>query len=60
MRRPNDKTILKVVQWLDDNGFSIYGQTQDLETAEEYEGLRDYSGEDILKLVKARKRYIDE
>lgn len=47
-RRPNTKTIQKVIDWLAENGFNVYGCDED------GAGFNDYdSAEEILRIIKA-------
>lgn len=49
MKRPNEKTIRKVVEWFDKIGLSVYGQNMDVGRGIEYPSLMDYNVEEMLQ-----------
>lgn len=51
-RRPNNKTISRVIAYLNTLGIDLYGQCIDLDTGETFTGLMDYNEEDVFKLMK--------
>jgi hypothetical protein len=52
-RRPNTKTIKKVLEWLQEHNLSVYGDNIDPESGLQSHGCRDYSTvEDIIKIAK--------
>lgn len=55
-RRPNKKTVLKVVTWLQEElGLSLYGQCADTEAGIYYGSLMDYDIDQIEQLYKHLK-----
>ena len=53
--KPRQETIKRVIDYLRDNGLSVYGENIDLDTYQEYGGCRDYNAEEIPKYIIAFK-----
>lgn len=51
MRAPQKRIIVKVIQWLEHHGLSVYGPNVDVETGQEFPALRDYSAESAIKYI---------
>ncbi len=53
-RRPNNKTIRKVIEYLESVGLSVYGQCADLDAGVLYQSNMDYGADDVLKYIKVK------
>lgn len=50
--RPQNRTLLKLVNYLEDIGLEVVGGNCDVDTGEEYEGMKCFSAEDTVKYRK--------
>lgn len=49
MKRPRDKTIKEVIEYLNSIGLHVCGQNVDLDTGQVYPALRDFDPEEAVK-----------
>jgi hypothetical protein len=52
IRRPSAKTIRHMVAWLEQHGLRVYGQSIDADTGREFDGLSDYTADDVIKITR--------
>lgn len=54
--RPQDKTLRKVIPYLESIGLYLYGDNVDLEKGEIHYAQRDYDTEDALKYRQLKEK----
>lgn len=62
--RPQNKTIVQVITYLEEElGLSVYGTSCDLNSGQFFEGLRDFTADEVVqfrKLLEADELWTDE
>jgi hypothetical protein len=54
MRRPNTKTIIRVIAWLEEQGLGVYGPAVQLEAKQRHFGQMDYTAEQAIQYAKIK------
>lgn len=59
MKIPRPQTVRLVVEYLETLQLSVYGDCVNFESEIRTPGCRDYTAEDVIKLIKLKTKYPD-
>jgi len=54
-KKPREKTIKDLVEWLDSYGLRVYGSAIDDDGS--YQGLQDFDAKSLVELMRKASRY---